>query len=66
VRALEQDGTMTPDQAAEYLHLHRDTVRRLLRQGTLPGRKVGKQWRIRKHDLDAYLSGGKPNGKANS
>ncbi|MBE3575925.1 MAG: helix-turn-helix domain-containing protein [Firmicutes bacterium] len=39
-----------------------NTVRRLLRQGVLPGRKVGKEWRIRKPDLDAYLRGGEPNG----
>jgi excisionase family DNA binding protein len=52
----QQDVTMTADQAAEYLNIHPDTMRRLLRQGVLPGRHVGRQWRIRKVELDKYLS----------
>lgn len=59
---METDVTLSAEQAAEYLHLHLDTVRRLLRRGLLPGRKVGKKWRIRKPDLDAYLSGDRQRG----
>lgn len=59
---METDVTLSAEQAAEYLHLHLDTVRRLLRRGLLPGRKVGKEWRIRKPDLDAYLSGDRQRG----
>lgn len=48
---------LTPDEAARLLGLSPFTVRRLLRQGEIPGRKVGKrQWRIRRADLDQYLS----------
>jgi excisionase family DNA binding protein len=47
---------LTPDEAAQMLGLSPFTVRRLLRQGELPGRKVGKrQWRIRRVDLEEYL-----------
>jgi excisionase family DNA binding protein len=47
---------LTPDEAAGILGLSPFTVRRLLREGELPGRKVGKrQWRIRRTDLDDYL-----------
>lgn len=59
---METDVTLSAEQAAEYLHLHLDTVRRLLRQGVLPGRKVGKEWRIRKPDVDAYLDGDRQRG----
>src|SRR5437660_6357863 len=47
---------LTPEEAAYILGLSPFTVRRLLREGELPGTKVGKrQWRIRRADLDKYL-----------
>jgi len=53
---MEPDEVLTPKDAARILRLNLETVRRLLREGLLPGRKVGlRQWRIRRVDLDAYL-----------
>jgi excisionase family DNA binding protein len=49
---------LTCEEAATHLRLHVRTVGRLLKQGKLPGVKVGRQWRLRRADLDAYLSGG--------
>jgi excisionase family DNA binding protein len=47
---------LTPEEAARLLGLSPFTVRRLLRQGELPGRKVGKrQWRIPRAGLEEYL-----------
>ena len=51
---------MTCAEAAAYLRLHERTIGRLLKQGVLPGVKVGRQWRLRKADLDAHLAGGGP------
>ena len=48
---------LTPEEAAGYLRVHTQTVYRRLRAGTLPGAKVGDQWRLRKADLDDYLKG---------
>ena len=48
---------LTCDEAAAYLRLHPRTVGRLLKAKTLPGVKVGSQWRLRRADLDAYLVG---------
>ena len=48
---------LTPKEAAGYLRVHPQTVYRRLRAGTLPGAKVGDQWRLRKADLDEYLKG---------
>jgi excisionase family DNA binding protein len=48
---------MNPEEAAEYLRVTPQTVYRRLREGSLPGAKVGGQWRILKEDLDAYLKG---------
>ena len=48
---------LTPEEAAGYLRVHPQTVYRRLRAGTLPGAKVGDQWRLRKVDLDEFLKG---------
>ena len=53
---------LTRVEAAAYLRVHPRTVGRLLRAGSLPGVKVGRQWRLRKADLDAYRAGGAGRG----
>ena len=60
---MEPTELLTAREAADVLRISLDTVRRLLREGQLPGRKIGpRQWRIRRDDLDAYLCG--PQGQA--
>ena len=56
--AHHEHELLTCEEAATHLRLHPRTVGRLLKQGTLPGVKVGRQWRLRRADLDAYLAGG--------
>jgi excisionase family DNA binding protein len=51
----ERRRTMTALEAAEYLGMHPESVRRLARRGELPGRKIGKEWRFRPEDLDALF-----------
>ena len=51
---------LTLAEAAAYLRVHRRTMSRLLRQGVVPGTKIGRQWRVRKVDLDAVLTTGMP------
>ncbi len=48
---------MTVQEAADLLQMHRDSVRRLLRQGRLPGSRVGKRWWIRRAALESLLHG---------
>jgi excisionase family DNA binding protein len=48
---------LTVKQAAEYLQINPQTISRKLQHGVLPGRKVGRSYRIRKEDLDEYLKG---------
>lgn len=38
-------------QTAAALGMHPDTVARLLREGKLPGRRLGGQWFVRRSDL---------------
>ncbi|MBM3475538.1 MAG: helix-turn-helix domain-containing protein [Armatimonadetes bacterium] len=46
---------LTTEQAAIYLQLSPDAVKRLARLGRLPGAKVGRGWRFRKVDLDGMF-----------
>lgn len=42
---------LTPEQVAECTGMHVKSVRRCLANGTIPGKKLGSQWRIYKYDL---------------
>ena len=53
-------------EASTMLRLHRETVRRLLRHGRLPGRKVNGRWRLFKSSLRAYFDVGHVLGPASS
>jgi len=47
---------MTPREAAEYLSVHVRTIYRLVKNGGIPGRKLGGSWRFKKEALDECLS----------
>lgn len=49
---------LTVPQAAEKLQMNADIVRDHLRLGKLPGRKVGKAWRVLESDLERWISEG--------
>ena len=49
---------MTVEQAAQYLQVHIETLRRKARFGEIPAAKVGRSWRFRKIDLDDWLTRG--------
>ena len=44
----------TVEQVAELLDLHVKTVRRYVREGRLKGRRIGKEYRIARPDLEAF------------
>ena len=48
---------LTVEQVAEKLQVKPLTVREYLRKGKIPGRKLGRSWRIVETDLEAFLSG---------
>ena len=53
-RHLEHD-LLTPAEVIDYLRVNVRTVYRLMRTGELPAVRVGRQWRIRRADLDSWL-----------
>lgn len=49
---------LTPEEAAEYLRVDPQTIYRPLREGKLPGARIGRQWRISRQALEEFLRGG--------
>jgi len=46
---------LTPDQAADYLQVDRETVYRYIRQGKLVASRLGRSYRIPRRNLDLLL-----------
>lgn len=46
---------LTPEQAAEYLQVNRETVYRYIRQGKLVASRFGRAYRIPKRSIDLLL-----------
>ena len=46
---------LTPEQAAEYLQVDRETIYRYIRQGKLVASKLGRKYRIPKGSIDLLL-----------
>jgi len=44
-------------EAAELLRVSRDVVYELLKSGSLPGRKVGREWRMSRSAILSWLDG---------
>lgn len=57
---------LTMDEAAKILRVDYKTVYRLVRTGELPAGKVGRVYRIRRLDLEAYFESSKGKVAANS
>jgi len=48
---------LTTEEVLEYLQVNLRTVYRLIKAGKIPAVRVGRQWRFRKRDIDAWLDG---------
>src|SRR5262245_32266153 len=56
VNPMEQPrDIMTPDQAAAYLQINKETVYRYIRDGKLVASRLGRTYRIPKANIDALL-----------
>jgi excisionase family DNA binding protein len=49
------DKCLTLREAAEVLRLSTRTVREYLKRGEIRGKLIGKRWRFRRADLDAFF-----------
>lgn len=50
------DQYLTPNDVAERLQVHVETVLRWARAGELPGAKLGQQWRFRPGDVENFVT----------
>ena len=47
---------LTTEEVLEYLQVNLRTIYRLIKANKIPAVRVGRQWRFRKRDIDAWLS----------
>ena len=45
------------DEAAALLKVHPKTLQRMARRGEIPGIQIGKLWRFRRSELNAWMEG---------
>jgi excisionase family DNA binding protein len=57
--AAEFDSSFEPllgsNEAAQWLKIHPKTLQRMARQRQIPGIKIGKLWRFRRSELNAWI-----------
>jgi excisionase family DNA binding protein len=56
---------LTTEEVLEYLQVNLRTVYRLIKAGKIPAVRVGRQWRFRKRDIDAWLDNQRTRGMPN-
>jgi excisionase family DNA binding protein len=57
---------LTTEEVLEYLQVNLRTVYRLIKAGKIPAVRVGRQWRFRKRDIDAWLDSQRTRSSARS
>lgn len=55
VASPQLDPFLTTEEVLGYLKTTPRTVYRLIRAGELPAIRIGRQWRFRRSDLDAWV-----------
>jgi len=55
---------LTTEEVLAYLQVNLRTVYRLIKAGKIPAVRVGRQWRFRKRDIDAWLDSQRQRGGA--
>jgi excisionase family DNA binding protein len=53
--SVDLHSCLTTEEVLSYLKVTPRTIYRLIRTGELPALRVGRQWRFRRSDLDAWL-----------
>ena len=56
------ESFLTTEEVLEYLQVNLRTVYRLIKAGRIPAVRVGRQWRFRKRDIDAWIESQRPRG----
>ena len=57
---MVEEGFLTTEEVLDYLQVNLRTIYRLIKAGKIPAVRVGRQWRFRKRDIDAWLESQRP------
>jgi len=60
---MGDDQFLTTEEVLSYLQINLRTIYRLLKARQIPAVRVGRQWRFRRADLDAWLAARAANGR---
>ncbi len=55
---MADEPLLSPEQVAERLQVSAYTAVKWMRQGRIKARKLGKFWRVKPEDLEAFIEGG--------
>jgi excisionase family DNA binding protein len=47
------------EEVANYIGVNKDTIRNWIRKGKIPAHKIGKLWKFRLSEVDAWVESGK-------
>lgn len=50
---------LSVDDIADYLGVKRDTIYKWIERKTMPAHKVGRLWKFKRDEVDAWVRGGK-------
>jgi len=56
---VNQDNYISLEEAAEYLDIKPVTLRNWIKKTDIPTRKIGKQWKFKRTELDKWVNSGK-------
>src|SRR5262245_11872457 len=59
---MMDESFITTEAVLEYLQVNMRTVNRHIQSGKITKARVGRQWRFRKPDIDAWLESQRPRG----
>jgi excisionase family DNA binding protein len=59
---MMDESFLTTEEVLEYLQVNLRTIYRLIKAGRIPAVRVGRQWRFRRRDIDAWLETQRPRG----
>ena len=54
-----EDRWVSLKEITEYLGIRRETVYRWIEQREMPGHRIGKLWKFKKDEVDAWIKSGK-------
>ena len=59
MRERFEDKWIGLEEAADYMDVTKDTVRNWIKKTDIPAHKIGKLWKFKKSELDAWVKSGR-------